>query len=1546
MAAFAPLHVDGGGLLDVIAFGPGSRMYGASDTQGYYRTDKGGPSGLYGDAWLVRNRGTGVSTFYRQCAGLIPAQFDPAGANVVYAACGENGNSGGLLISRDNMDTWALLSSVPQFAGNQFHVPGGVSQNWQRTGKRSLVEDASFLFAATMQQGVLRDGAHGTGGFGTTCTMGGAAPGSTYYCRALVADSVTAATLYLGTADRTGLSVGGVWKCTNAHVASPAKPNFTQCTGLPSGTTVEDLVCADGWLYAACGFKGIWRAPTSNTNSWTRLGTDGDTDPTSWWSSIDVIADGSGNHQLAAACGQPVKATGETGFRCVVEFVINISTGVVGSINQLTSVLANINTSTIPTLGSDRPWWNAGSGLCLGKGGFVNPNVKWDPADRTKLYVAGSQGLYRWTGGTTWRLANNGLPQYLGHHIAAYTGGLYWTTSDWGLKHDEAPGAEDASTLDAVSPLASAMGYAVAVSEDGTVVYASSTASNQKYTHIGGDVYSGPTSSLSPAWTALNLSTAVDGAHTEGGVTALGVCALNTSGGTKALVAAVPGQGIWRWVSGTGWSFITAALCTDSSPPGQLFPFARINGTADVYVFDRSQGIYYSGDRGLTWSQVYGVTTSSVLQGTLAVHPAHAGEVWFTTGTGLYKITGANTGPVGGGATLTGPVAGVPHAGVVGISPTGVIYCTTTDQGAGTGLKLSLDGGVTWINGDPTGSLGFINSRAEYMTFVPGSSPPQCLISGSNIVSLGTPEAAPVGTSQPFTERQQSLNFTGVSGTLAMWNNQTVPPSPSAATLANSSLFAEIEANDCAMTVANADTNWVLVEDAKSGTTTGQCRTQIWAYLNAAGGLYGDASHLATWTYSNTAAIVKAKLYEETIPAGCTAFLDQVGGGGAVASVASPAVLSITAAGAQQYQSGLARAIIGSTSPTPAYASQTFTPASGWSGDGIGQNATNIFTAIRRTSISGTMTAGTTITYGTGAMTTWAGAFASFYAIPGSPPVITTTTEPDGHVAVAYSAPDLAATGGAGSNVWALNAGSGPLPPGLSFNSSGHWSGTPTTRGTFGFTVLVTDALGQTATQTLSITVRSLNITTTALGDAIETLSYTAAIGTAANVGTVTFTFSGLPAWLAGDTAAGTLTGTPPFGAAGDYPITIGVTDTVGGSDSITLVLTVLSAPLPPPPPAPQRVVYQWTVSPAPTAGAYSPLNLGNATQRVVTFRAGDPTQFHEVSFTVDGRDPQLPAWIDLAADLRIYRNGVMLPAVFRVGPTDDEIDENAHTTQLSGYDYKALLGRRMLHSGDTLSWTGTDVATIAWNLLQNTQGRPGGKLGISRGHGVIAGTGVTATVTYPAGDMIADKITELASTQPGFDWDILWRSENDPVLEVWPLPAGRGNDKGVILELGSGLVQKISRVVDPGAYGNCGLITGDPSVTLTAQDLDAADIATRPEGRWEFTQATSATNQSQLNNLAPWILARQEVLSPGYAVTLQQGAWGGPDHIWVGDLVTIRIRSGRLAVNAQYRVSEITMTPGPNDDETVVAGLGWIPPKEGKRIRDMLRRLDRLERR
>ena len=79
---------------------------------------------------------------------------------------------------------------------------------------------------------------------------------------------------------------------------------------------------------------------------------------------------------------------------------------------------------------------------------------------------------------------------------------------------------------------------------------------------------------------------------------------------------------------------------------------------------------------------------------------------------------------------------------------------------------------------------------------------------------------------------------------------------------------------------------------------------------------------------------------------------------------------------------------------------------------------------------------------------------------------ITTTSLPDGVVGVAYSAA-LVASGGTSPYAWSIVSGS--LPGELSLSTAGVISGTPTTEGTWTFTVQVTDSVENTATKALSI---------------------------------------------------------------------------------------------------------------------------------------------------------------------------------------------------------------------------------------------------------------------------------------------------------------------------------------------------------------------------------------------------------------------------------------------------------------------------------------------
>jgi subtilisin family serine protease len=187
----------------------------------------------------------------------------------------------------------------------------------------------------------------------------------------------------------------------------------------------------------------------------------------------------------------------------------------------------------------------------------------------------------------------------------------------------------------------------------------------------------------------------------------------------------------------------------------------------------------------------------------------------------------------------------------------------------------------------------------------------------------------------------------------------------------------------------------------------------------------------------------------------------------------------------------------------------------------------------------------------------------------GSPPPppalnITTTSLPGGTVNQAYSQ-SVTATGGSTPYSWSVVSGS--LPPGLSLSPTGTpsatISGTPTTAGTYNFTVQVTDNAAATDTQALSITIApaaALTITTTSLPGGTVNQAYSQSV--TATGGSTPYSwsiFSGnLPPGLSispTGTPSATISGTPT--TEGTYNFTVQVTDNAAATDTQDLSITI-----------------------------------------------------------------------------------------------------------------------------------------------------------------------------------------------------------------------------------------------------------------------------------------------------------------------------------------------------------------------------------------------------
>jgi hypothetical protein len=181
-------------------------------------------------------------------------------------------------------------------------------------------------------------------------------------------------------------------------------------------------------------------------------------------------------------------------------------------------------------------------------------------------------------------------------------------------------------------------------------------------------------------------------------------------------------------------------------------------------------------------------------------------------------------------------------------------------------------------------------------------------------------------------------------------------------------------------------------------------------------------------------------------------------------------------------------------------------------------------------------------------------------------PVITTTTLPAATAGVPYSA-TVGESGGTAPYVWTIT--SGTLPAGFTLNSStGVIAGTATGASSSAVTLQVADAVGNSSSQPLVLTVNPpppLTVTTGSLPGAALSVAYSQTLQAAGGVPPYkwTLTAGSLPAGLNLSTA-GVISGTPT-GTIGTSSFTVTVTDSqtpTSATNTANLSITVALAPL------------------------------------------------------------------------------------------------------------------------------------------------------------------------------------------------------------------------------------------------------------------------------------------------------------------------------------------------------------------------------------------------
>ncbi len=141
---------------------------------------------------------------------------------------------------------------------------------------------------------------------------------------------------------------------------------------------------------------------------------------------------------------------------------------------------------------------------------------------------------------------------------------------------------------------------------------------------------------------------------------------------------------------------------------------------------------------------------------------------------------------------------------------------------------------------------------------------------------------------------------------------------------------------------------------------------------------------------------------------------------------------------------------------------------------------------------------------------------------------------------------------------------SSQLPPGFTLDpNTGIVSGTPTTTGTYAFTVTVTDATGTTSSQSYTLTINAPpSITTTSLSGGQDTQAYSQTVAVSGGTGPLMFSLGSgsLPDGLTLNGSTGAITGTPDV--VGPSSFSVDVTDAAGAVASQNLSISIGNAPL------------------------------------------------------------------------------------------------------------------------------------------------------------------------------------------------------------------------------------------------------------------------------------------------------------------------------------------------------------------------------------------------
>jgi hypothetical protein len=232
-------------------------------------------------------------------------------------------------------------------------------------------------------------------------------------------------------------------------------------------------------------------------------------------------------------------------------------------------------------------------------------------------------------------------------------------------------------------------------------------------------------------------------------------------------------------------------------------------------------------------------------------------------------------------------------------------------------------------------------------------------------------------------------------------------------------------------------------------------------------------------------------------------------------------------------------------------------------------------------------------------------------------------------------------------------------------------------------------------------------------------------------------------------------------------------------------------------------------------------------------------------------------------------------------------------------------------------TYTTTDAGTIAWGLINTTQGLTGGNLGITQGTIQVTQNRDRAYLD----EKIGEKIIQLTEVINGFDFEIT-PSVKTNTLGVFNVYSKRGSTLNTFrLEYGEGLknnIQSWSRKRTLSDMYNSVVVEGEGlgDARLTSTETDTALITAIGllEGR---IQEKSVNQQTTLDTRADEFIRVRKTEQPLYDITVNN-AYDDFGKYDVGDIVPVRIKYGYIDMNTTMRIYGIDVKISDAGEEVI----------------------------